>query len=528
MHSMMDVSNSTSAEPFCHDSLPGKEWNRLVRIQPELVQGTISCDLIVSDAESENCIDYDALSYEWGDPTPRHTILINGRERKVATNLWGFMNWVRSKEGEQQYWWIDSLCLNQSDQAEMNCQIARMGEIYSQAQSVTIWVGNHSPTEDALSGLHYENVTTVSGSELAVRPRFLQDLLADSYWQRVWISQEVIQARQAAVVSRTASVDLDDLWHEAKDIRAAARRDRRNRHLKYNALSSDLIHFLALTDTRNMLRWAEYLTFWDLLARFMDSKSTLAIDAVYGLVGLATNLCPAFSAESLDINYAKDAEDVFWDTLFEAQPPWPEYHAAYRLLRRRLTPERIGRPTIAMCEHAADLKRYMARSTTSERHRRQARVCLEAVRALCFLRTRTARKHTRHGSGGGGSYSELLADRQLMARSPVATAAAGCFPRPTYLQDAVALGLSLSCDGMAHQEETYADAPWRCGKMEHGLLDSKSVCDAAEDSECDWRVMVLEIAEAGFRLEIPRKKGTLRIDWDPHSWRFMDLRNEDP
>lgn len=556
-------------ELFRHEPLPAKTWNRLICVEADPVGGLLSCTL--QHFQADNCPPYHALSYEWGDPTPRHTILINQRPRGIHDNLRSFLAWASRQAEACEYWWIDSLCLNQTDKGELSSQIARMGDIYSQAQVITIWLGGSESPDYELEDLAH--ASTKDG--IALRNGFLQDLLSDTYWQRVWIIQEVVHAREAVVVCQRHRVDLESLWLEAKDIRTASRHLEK-RH-KPHALSVDVRRFLALTDTRNKLQWGESLTFWELLVLFTHSKSTLPVDAVYGLVGLATHLCPAFDPELLDIDYAKTPEEVFWDTLFEARPPWAQYSAAYKLLRKRLTPHRAAQQQQQQqtcggtpgephpCEYASDLERYLASPRTSARHRQQARVCLQTTRAFCALRRRATRKNSRGPEGDGRK--KLAADQRrrllLLSTGPAAVAEAH-FPQPSCRQDAVALGMSLGCSGLGHQGETDADSPWRCvvhrevapggrrrrssssssreavldcdeGGRDLRLLEDRSTtttpeplsgedaCDTSESSACDWRYMVLSIPEAEFELEIPRKKGSLRIDWNADTWRFINL-----
>ena len=44
--------------------------------------------------------------------------------------------------------WVDAICINQSDPYERTAQIARMGQIFSQATTVIAWLGTASLTSD--------------------------------------------------------------------------------------------------------------------------------------------------------------------------------------------------------------------------------------------------------------------------------------------------------------------------------------------------------------------------------------------
>jgi hypothetical protein len=50
---------------------------------------------------------YCALSYAWGDPTPRYCIEVDGVQRFIARNLWQFLSGACGK-GEHRWFWIDA------------------------------------------------------------------------------------------------------------------------------------------------------------------------------------------------------------------------------------------------------------------------------------------------------------------------------------------------------------------------------------------------------------------------------------
>ena len=49
---------------------------------------------------------------------------------------------------EEPWIWIDALCINQDDKEEKAIQVPLMGEIFSKAQSVFVWLG---PDHDKLT-----------------------------------------------------------------------------------------------------------------------------------------------------------------------------------------------------------------------------------------------------------------------------------------------------------------------------------------------------------------------------------------
>jgi hypothetical protein len=90
---------------------------------------------------------YACLSYAWGKPKQRHVILINGRKFHVQQNLFDFLDTIRGRSrSRHEDYWIDALCIDQSNAAERNHQVAQMGMIYSKAVGVYAWLGPLGPT----------------------------------------------------------------------------------------------------------------------------------------------------------------------------------------------------------------------------------------------------------------------------------------------------------------------------------------------------------------------------------------------
>ncbi|KAI3394987.1 hypothetical protein diail_1876 [Diaporthe ilicicola] len=149
--------------------LPGPRWLRLLRI------------LFVNDAAETVCSleafdmtrlpKYDCLSYTWGDPMCRdlyppealqnevsgdkHIRHEDGNIVKVTENLvqalkrlGGFGYSSSREDSTPHYLWIDAICINQGDNDEKSAQVSMMDIIYSDAQTVIVWLGEedfHTP-----------------------------------------------------------------------------------------------------------------------------------------------------------------------------------------------------------------------------------------------------------------------------------------------------------------------------------------------------------------------------------------------
>ncbi|KAF2102642.1 hypothetical protein NA57DRAFT_33223, partial [Rhizodiscina lignyota] len=116
---------------------------RLLHILPGSFEARIQCYLKTFTAES--CIQYEALSYVWGDPNITESIKL---ERDpilfhyfhVTTNLEAALRHLRLKEKERIIW-IDAICIDQGNRKERELQVQNMGKIYARAAKVVVWLG---------------------------------------------------------------------------------------------------------------------------------------------------------------------------------------------------------------------------------------------------------------------------------------------------------------------------------------------------------------------------------------------------
>jgi hypothetical protein len=182
---------------YRYDPLPSGTSIRLLRILPSEDRRVIQCSL--ETFELEDAPPFRALSYTWGRPfkrikpspnegqedpalgssrigreeqnpsispgqpqnttgSRRHSIYCNGCVLKVTNNLRDALRMLvrtmsaQSTSAAPQYFWIDSLCMNQQNVLERNAQVARMAEIFQKAQSVVVWLGKEDEyTMDALT-----------------------------------------------------------------------------------------------------------------------------------------------------------------------------------------------------------------------------------------------------------------------------------------------------------------------------------------------------------------------------------------
>jgi hypothetical protein len=163
-----------------------KQSIRLIKILPDLSpDGMIKCEMWHAPIQSR----YQCLSYRWGSPADPRTVLIkdiqstNLEERSctVGQSLYDFLNAARGHAGLGDTFWIDALCIDQNNGPERNHQVTQMGNIYSQANLVVIWLGNYSKPYHKYGDRYYDDTWDELGK--------------NEYWTRAWIAQEFVLAR---------------------------------------------------------------------------------------------------------------------------------------------------------------------------------------------------------------------------------------------------------------------------------------------------------------------------------------------
>ena len=83
----------------------------------------------------QDCPEYTAVSYRWGNTIPSACLSVNGHGVWLAEHVCVMLHTLFRKYNPA-YIWIDSICINQADDEDKSCQVSIMGAIYSQASTV--------------------------------------------------------------------------------------------------------------------------------------------------------------------------------------------------------------------------------------------------------------------------------------------------------------------------------------------------------------------------------------------------------
>jgi hypothetical protein len=110
--------------------------------------------------------------------------------------------------------WIDAICIDQKSPRERTHQVNLMGQIYSEANLVRVWLGTGSTiinhflawVLDQNLGEDRLSLPNASAQQISERlPLGLLEFLSLAYWHRTWVVQEILLARDIRVCCGTYS-----------------------------------------------------------------------------------------------------------------------------------------------------------------------------------------------------------------------------------------------------------------------------------------------------------------------------------
>lgn len=176
---------------------------RIITIQPGSPGESLVCGLHICNFETEK---YEALSYVWGPAILTRKIFVSGKPVYVTDQLYHAMKHLRHRD-KPRFIWIDGLCIDQNDPDDRARQVSQMRGIYESATRVIIWLGrSHWCLDDAFSRAKQSPAPAIYNYGTT---RAVSKLLQRGWWQRVWVVQELVVAREVLVQCDFVSLSWD-------------------------------------------------------------------------------------------------------------------------------------------------------------------------------------------------------------------------------------------------------------------------------------------------------------------------------
>ncbi|KAI3321986.1 HET-domain-containing protein [Xylariaceae sp. AK1471] len=155
---------------------------------------------------------YYAMSYNWGQESDIHNIIINDINMRVRPNLFQALLRVRSERGKI-YLWIDYICIKKDD-IERNAQVMNMAQIYRNANGIFIWLGE----EDSTSNTALDFISDIIQSDFQWSEYWWKDykfsalaqILERPWFRRGWVLQEAASSRISKIYCGNRQLHMDD------------------------------------------------------------------------------------------------------------------------------------------------------------------------------------------------------------------------------------------------------------------------------------------------------------------------------
>lgn len=143
-----ETSSVSTAIGFEHEPLPDpKTYIRLLKIMEAGAGQLARCTLRVFPLDTAPS--YCAVSYTWGNPSDTTVIEINEMRKAVTLNCRYTLQQGYASDWKG-YYWIDAICIDQSNDHEKSLQVAMMGDFYKGAAQVLACVGPEADDSDFL------------------------------------------------------------------------------------------------------------------------------------------------------------------------------------------------------------------------------------------------------------------------------------------------------------------------------------------------------------------------------------------
>lgn len=301
-HSQMDYPQ------YRHEPLPRGDFIRILHVDSSVNHRQPFCTFenIALNTRSHH---YTAISYTWGDTKPvRQIPCSEGQFLSLSKTLSDLFD-VLLRRGRSFTVWIDALCINQKEPTEKAHQVKLMGNVYSNAHMVLVWLGE----EDYLSRMafHYMRTDTEPPWFLSNAAMYRVDammaLLSRRWFRRVWVLQEAILNPNTWVACGSDIIDFQTFKEAVKSLWTLedAVEFFDVRYLAYRGLRCAT----RLYGLQSMFRETGKVPLESLFEAVLYSAATDSRDFVFAIQGIAD------FAELLPIpDYTVSVEKVFVDT----------------------------------------------------------------------------------------------------------------------------------------------------------------------------------------------------------------------
>ncbi|KAF7521098.1 hypothetical protein G7054_g12559 [Neopestalotiopsis clavispora] len=195
---------------FTYQPLSAEADTRIIELQPAPdALYPLQCRIAELCLSSEDLVDYEALSYTWGQPDFSECLFVlqdNGQRSvlKITLNLKEALQRLRLRDRDRRIW-VDAVCIDQQDDTDKTHQIPSMTQIYKSAGRVLVWLGWSPEGQRALVDIkkamrfHSRDDEKIR-SHISNLSRSFENLVNLPWFSRRWVIQEVVLAADVVVI----------------------------------------------------------------------------------------------------------------------------------------------------------------------------------------------------------------------------------------------------------------------------------------------------------------------------------------
>lgn len=254
-----------------------------------------------------------AISYAWGKFELKHSVQCNGKILPITDSVSEVLSsTVIGSLCDELPIWIDFICINQSDDVEKAQQVRKMGLVYSLAEEVVIWLGPASSDSDlamdtirALSEkralISKENYLGFATSSETLQDAGLANatedirsalgsLLCRTWFERLWVVQEVVLAQRRRLVCGSQVMVWEDF---VEAIGAIARFQQHQFSIIFPNADSGVRNLEGIFEIKHVVKIHNSVTDYVRSAALLDigqrKNVTDPRDRIFGVLGLASS-----------------------------------------------------------------------------------------------------------------------------------------------------------------------------------------------------------------------------------------------
>lgn len=245
---------------------------------------------------------FTALSYACGNRSMQYKVDIDGHEIPVTTNLFHFFKHISTIHGKErrnadEYFWIDAVCINQTDDAERAQQVAFFPKIYRKAVEVLVWLGPAYQDSDIFMQAlteHRDNAITKKSLARFCNHRggrALVELCSRKYWTRLWTFQELCIGTEVTILCGRRSISWASFERRLRSLTTnAPKLPEQHMHLLRSVLASP-----AISRAKNCQEDYVVMPILNVLENTQHLQCSIIEDKVYAILGVnETNIQPAY------------------------------------------------------------------------------------------------------------------------------------------------------------------------------------------------------------------------------------------